>query len=150
MEDHPNILVFSAGGYGHIPIPLFMADMQLNNAKPIEKRKYLVSYVGTLDHAPGNLRGQMKDIVEQQARRHNFTYSIYKGPWWQEQMADSRVSLVPRGWGRTAYHLAETIQMGLIPVYIYSDRAMGAVPPDFPPLRILRQPDRPPAASHTP
>jgi len=121
MEDHPNILVFSAGGYGHIPIPLFMADMQLNNAKPIEKRKYLVSYVGTLDHAPGNLRGQMKDIVEQQARRHNFTYSIYKGPWWQEQMADSRVSLVPRGWGRTAYHLAETIQMGLIPVYIYSD-----------------------------
>merc|ERR1719434_104755 len=36
-------------------------------------------------------------------------------------MADSRVSLVPRGFGRTAFHLAETIQKGLVPVYVYDD-----------------------------
>ena len=36
-------------------------------------------------------------------------------------MRDSKFSLVPREFGRTAYHLMETLQMGLIPIYIYSD-----------------------------
>lgn len=45
----PNILVFSSGGYGHIPIPLFMRDQPLRNSKPMEDRRYLVSYVGGLE-----------------------------------------------------------------------------------------------------
>jgi hypothetical protein len=36
-------------------------------------------------------------------------------------MADSQSSLVPRGFGRTAYHLMETLQMGLVPIYVYDD-----------------------------
>lgn len=36
-------------------------------------------------------------------------------------MQESKFSLVPRGYGRTAYHLMETLQMGLIPLYVYSD-----------------------------
>ena len=31
------------------------------------------------------------------------------------------MSLVPRGFGRTAYHLMETFQMGRVPLYVYSD-----------------------------
>ena len=36
-------------------------------------------------------------------------------------MANSQTSLVPRGFGRTAYHLVETLQMGLVPIYVYDD-----------------------------
>eukprot|EP00667_Euglena_gracilis_P017364 EG_transcript_18288 len=121
MTEYPNILVFSSGGYGHIPIPLFMRDQPLRNSKPMEDRRYLVSYVGGLDHAPDNLRVQMKDIVESISTELNFSATVYKGPDWLKIMGDSCTSLVPRGWGRTAYHLAEVVQMGLIPIYIYSD-----------------------------
>ena len=36
-------------------------------------------------------------------------------------MKRSRLQLNPRGYGRTSYHLAETIQLGLLPVHIFSD-----------------------------
>ena len=31
------------------------------------------------------------------------------------------MSLVPRGNGRTSFHLAETLHLGLVPIYVYSD-----------------------------
>jgi hypothetical protein len=36
-------------------------------------------------------------------------------------MANSRFSLVPRGYGQTSYHLMETLQMGLVPIHVYLD-----------------------------
>ena len=45
----------------------------------------------------------------------------YYGPAWRETMAQSIVSLAPRC-SRTAYHVAETLQLGLLPVHVYSDR----------------------------
>lgn len=36
-------------------------------------------------------------------------------------MAHSKLSLVPRGNGRTAFHLMETLQLGLIPLFVYTD-----------------------------
>ena len=38
-------------------------------------------------------------------------------------MDRSRFNLCPRGYGRSSYHLAETIQMGRVPVYLYDDTA---------------------------
>ena len=40
---------------------------------------------------------------------------------WQEQMKNSRASLCLRGFGRTSFHLAETIQLGLLPIHVYDD-----------------------------
>lgn len=37
-------------------------------------------------------------------------------------MAQSRFSLCPRGFGRSSYHVAETLQLGLVPIHVYSDR----------------------------
>jgi len=37
-------------------------------------------------------------------------------------MARSRLQMCPRGFGRTSYHLAEAIQMGLAPVHVWLDR----------------------------
>ena len=36
-------------------------------------------------------------------------------------MIDSYASLCPRGYGRTSYHLVETLQQGLVPIHLYSD-----------------------------
>jgi hypothetical protein len=36
-------------------------------------------------------------------------------------MASSRAQLCPRGYGRTSYHVAEAIQMGLAPIHVYTD-----------------------------
>ena len=36
-------------------------------------------------------------------------------------MAASRASLCPRGFGRASYHLMEALQMGLLPIHVYSD-----------------------------
>ena len=38
---------------------------------------------------------------------------------WQEVMRASTANLAPRGYGRSAFHIAETIQMGLIAVYVW-------------------------------
>ena len=35
-------------------------------------------------------------------------------------MQDSKFSLCPRGFGRTSYHVMETLQMGLIPIHVYN------------------------------
>ena len=40
---------------------------------------------------------------------------------WREQMRDTRVRLSPRGFGRTAYHLMETVQMGVVPLHVFLD-----------------------------
>ena len=47
---------------------------------------------------------------------------------WREVMRRSRVSLSPRGYGRTAFHLSEIIQMGLLPVYVYNSNDSPWVP----------------------
>ena len=43
----------------------------------------------------------------------------YYGSDWRDVMARSKFSLCPRGYGRTAFHVYETLQMGLIPIYVY-------------------------------
>ena len=34
-------------------------------------------------------------------------------------MQSSKFSLCPRGYGRTSFHVMETLQMGLIPIHVY-------------------------------
>ena len=41
--------------------------------------------------------------------------------FWLLEMNMSAVNLAPRGFGRTSYKLAEVVQMGRIPFYMYDD-----------------------------
>lgn len=121
MENFPNLLVLSAGGYGHVPIPLLKQSEALNNQKDIAERSYFLSYVGKLTNAPHDMRKKMDKELNALAKARQFTYQHFHGEAWREIMTDSKFSLVPRGYGRTAYHLVETLQMGLIPIHVYSD-----------------------------
>ena len=105
LADFPNILVLSAGGYGHVPIPLLLRTASLNNHRPLAARQYLVSYVGTVAHGPGAIRFRLQDLVTDLSRSEGFNATFAQGPAWREIMAESVLSLVPRGSGRTAYHL---------------------------------------------
>ncbi len=129
-ESLPNLLVLSAGGYGHVPIPLIKQSEERRNDKiPVPERSLLLSYVGSLSHAPDELREKVNEQLEkwsmesspQSPVKGELSYQYYYGEDWRDIMTDSRFSLTPRGFGRTAYHVVETWQMGLIPIQVYSD-----------------------------
>jgi len=122
MKDIPNVLVLSGGGYGHVPVPLLKASENLVETSAAD-RTYIVSFMGTLGHAPHNLREDMAKTINSWARDLHITdkVKVASGEGWRGVMADSRFSMTPRGFGRTSYHLAETLQMGLVPIHVYTD-----------------------------
>jgi hypothetical protein len=179
-EEFPNLLVLSAGGYGHVPIPLFkQPEPVLQDSIDVSNRPTVLSYVGSLVNAPHDMRQRMHDdltqlsmaaavVLQQQEQQQRppdpeqpllqsnqssllfstslssaattttttrqpsppqqhhqqqqvSLYQFFYGDDWRTVMAHSKLSLVPRGNGRTAFHLMETLQMGLVPVVVYSD-----------------------------
>ena len=55
-----NVLVFSAGGYGHVPIPLIKGALAPLPPKPPAQRRYRASYLGSPHgHAPYGLRDRL-------------------------------------------------------------------------------------------
>lgn len=64
-------LVFSAGCSGHVPMPLFKQPEDLLGEaffKLMEKREFIVSYVGHPDHAPSQMRKKMIETMEKEAQ----------------------------------------------------------------------------------
>ena len=122
MADLPNILVFSSGGYGHLPVPLYhRAEQPRGPHTPFAERKFLVNFVG-YPRGPRNLRQRMSAAVQAQAQAQGFVaFTGHDNANWRHVMLDSVATLVPRGFGRSAFKLVETIQHGLIAIYVYSD-----------------------------
>lgn len=117
IESFPNLLVISAGGFGHVPVPLYKQQEALSNVIPMKDRKYLTSYVGSNGHGPKRIRERMIDALD--GDRSKFYHG--KIGTWRDVMINSKTQLVPRGFGRTAYHYVEAVQLGLIPIHIYTD-----------------------------
>jgi hypothetical protein len=126
IQKEYNIVVLSSGGYGHVAIPLLKQTERLANERhhkvPVYQRRHLVSYAGSLQHSPQNMRARMMDIVG------NDDDHYYYGRRWRRIMQDSKFSLCPRGFGRTSYHVMETLQMGLIPIQVYLDNDIPWIP----------------------
>jgi len=123
MGEMPNVLVLSGGGYGHVPVPLFKQPEKLQERKPMAQRKLLTNYMGSNRNAPHDMRAKMIQTLKETAAKLGFKDRIHVGfaNDWRKVMCNSKVSLCPRGYGRTAFHLVETLQMGLIPVHVYLD-----------------------------
>lgn len=153
LKEFPNLLVMSAGGYGHIAVPLaqtqghtisramwmFDKDVSIPRKRvPVSQRKYFISYVGGLDHSPRQMRPRMKDEVQRYAAVHGILDKVMfnrtgskKDRSWEDVMFNSRFSLTPRGYGRTSYHLMEAIQRGVIPIHVYTDMPWVPYPEVF-------------------
>ena len=114
----PHLLILSAGGHGHAAVPLLKQPEPLHASTPVALRRWLVSYVGDSTHAPDDLRRRMLRSVAATAAARRFSAFTEGGRRrdWRQVMASSRFSLCPRGFGRTSFHFAETILMGLLPI----------------------------------
>eukprot|EP00408_Alexandrium_pacificum_P063023 CAMPEP_0171174484 /NCGR_PEP_ID=MMETSP0790-20130122/10751_1 /TAXON_ID=2925 /ORGANISM="Alexandrium catenella, Strain OF101" /LENGTH=473 /DNA_ID=CAMNT_0011639359 /DNA_START=61 /DNA_END=1482 /DNA_ORIENTATION=+ len=157
MAEYPNLLVLSGGGYGHVVMPLVQTQgrtakwakeaydrgiyWQVNRTR-IPERPYFMSYVGSMIHAPEDMRERMQAEVLNFVQKHGildrpslqvkfYHVNDKRDKSWQQVMFDSRFSLAPRGYGRTSYHVAEVIQRGLIPIQVYTDMPWVPFPKVF-------------------
>lgn len=63
----------------------------------------------------------MMSVIKEQAKKAHLTYRDGQGPQWVEDMSGTKFNLAPRGYGRSSFRFAESIQMGRIPVFLYND-----------------------------
>ena len=121
-----NIIVLSSGGYGHVPIPLLKGVVQ----KRTGPRGVLVGSVVSL----WQMRRQLYRSLGGTALRGHLVQ--YHGKNWRQVLRNSTFCMAPRGNGRTSFHVAEGLQAGCIPIYVWDDLPWlpywGALPwPDF-------------------
>jgi hypothetical protein len=118
----PNILVLSAGGYGHVPIPLVKGHVgDPPGTVPLgsgswHNRGQLLAFVGRILK---NRRGLVR--VAQRALGDGFIWFRGDGDKWKDVVRSGRFYLAPRGFGRTTFALAEAIQLGTPPVYVWDE-----------------------------
>ena len=93
MAEFPNFLVPSAGGYGHVPVPLLKQPEEQLPSRPVRARRIFLSYVGSLVHAPRQVRLKMHGALQVQSRRLGVKYYYYSGSRWRDVMRDSVLSL---------------------------------------------------------
>ena len=117
-----NVMVFSAGGTGHVPIPL------LSDPHPPRDctKDLLASFIGQLNPDRGGPGTQIRQAMSEVFRaRHD---CIVEQTWsakhaslegFRDLMARSRFALCPRGYGRTSYRFYEAFDFGAVPVYIF-------------------------------
>lgn len=107
-----NLLVYSGGGGGDIPIPLLMKDRVYTE----HEKTIRCSFMGKIDSYSDQfgLRSQMRDKLS------NFA-TFGQGADWMEVMARSEFSLAPRGLGPTSFRLYEAIALSSLPIYIWND-----------------------------
>jgi len=115
---NPNILILSSGGNGHIPIPLLKSLLPY---VPYPTERFLFKYDVGFYGSQRSQRAMTIPTIELKLKERRVKYKIGKSEHWQKDMASTKFNLCPCGFGRTSYRLAETIQIGRIPVYLYGD-----------------------------
>ena len=115
----PNIISFSAGGYGHIPIPLIKGELAYQEPPAPSEWSADVGFFG--NPRPRLSRHQLlaetRRYINEAKMKSNFIPSLS----WEKEIGKTKFNLAPRGYGRTSYRLAEIVQIGRIPVYMFDD-----------------------------
>jgi hypothetical protein len=113
----PNLLVMSQGGKGHIPLLLWLRELHWRDYPIPDSYKYDAVFLGYA----GNhwMRFEMKKaMVDILAPDRVF---IGHRPNWTIYFNQSKFIMAPRGYGRNSFRIWETLQMGMVPIYIYTD-----------------------------
>ena len=107
-----NILIIHPGGRGHVPCLWHKAA---HNVTDVVEMRYKAVFMGTLHF--------QRELVLARFARH-FKDRYYQGtaPNWTEYYRRSMVVLSPRGYARGCFRTAEVLEMGLIPVLIFSQK----------------------------
>lgn len=99
---HPNILALSAGGFGHIVIPLIKGELPLQPHR--EEFAHDVGFYGNPRQPP---RPSMLPEMEGIAKELGLRFKLGQGSTWMEDMNETRFNLAPRGYGRSSFRFAE-------------------------------------------
>lgn len=132
----PNILVISAGGVGHVPIPLLgplsMEEPPKVEHHPFGKERSLLFFSGTVsNHQARKVALRLLKTAGYEALASS-TESVQAPPellttgcgsGTLRQMSQARFFLNMRGYGRMSFMLANAIQRGVVPVFLYDDIA---------------------------
>lgn len=115
-----NLLVFSSGGTGHIPLPLLCDKRE----HPAIERTLIASFQGVVRH-PRNDYPWRDAMAREFAGRPGVEVVDTAGEGtgrkdYLELLARSRFCLCPRGYGRTSFRLMEAMHAGCVPVYIHA------------------------------
>jgi len=110
-----NLFVMSQGGKGHIPLLLWLKPENVSNHPIADRYELDVVFMGS----PGShwVRGKIFDKINKTSLNSYFGW----GGDWKERYATAKFVLCPRGYGRNSYRLGEVLQMGMLPIYLYSD-----------------------------
>ena len=125
IENYPNILVMSAGGNGHIPLPHLKRNIPYQGFDPALRFKYDMSFVGT--PRPSGGRKKFLDSIQSERKAvqggEEVSLRITEKPFLESLTIynNTLLNLCPRGVGRTSFRLYEVIHVGKLPVYMYSD-----------------------------
>ena len=115
IDDFPNILMLSSGGFGHIPLPLIKGDLAR-----LDLPQYFsidIGFFGDVTHG-----GRTELFAELDRWTSDFIVRKGKSSHWVEDMGKTKFNLAPAGFGPTSFRLAEIIQLERLPVYLYFDR----------------------------
>jgi hypothetical protein len=117
---HPNIFSISAGGFGHMVIPLIKGEIDYVEP-PKSEHLFDFSFFGTNTFFK---RGHIMEVLKfAMSDLHVSRFHIGPHKEWVNGISNSKFSFAPRGFGRSSFRLAEIIQIGRIPIYIYDDIA---------------------------
>lgn len=110
-----NLFVANAGGKGNMPL-----IMRSKKQTPIKKLnysniKYDLVFMGSRTHV---IR---KILISTFQNMTNLSFFSGRSSKWKEIFYQSKAILCPRGFGRNTFRLTETIELGLIPIYVYND-----------------------------
>lgn len=114
QRNFKNILTISSGGYGYAKIPLL--SLQQNSLPHPQEFSFLVSFSGSL----GTHRVRRKCNVRL-SKLFKKKYLFYEGENWIDVVNNTHYVVCPRGFGRTAFKLYETLDMQRVPIYVYDD-----------------------------
>jgi hypothetical protein len=112
-----NLLILSQGGSGHVALPLWLFSLDWHKFPILRSYKYDVVFLGSLR----NHRVRPVMVNALRASMPHDRIFIGRSRSWTQFYRQSKFIMTPRGFGRNSYRLMETLQMGMVPVYIYTD-----------------------------
>lgn len=127
FHDKPNVLVFSAGGRGHVALPLIKHEFEhLPSPNDTSFYNYTLTFLGTKTN--GKTREILLNTLENEIKRfnkiqknpsHKVNYLFTHTPTWIEIVKRSMFNIAPEGRGRGTFRLSEIVQLGRIPVILH-------------------------------
>ena len=109
-----NVFVVSAGGKGHVPFLLLKGDLKPLDSFPRQSTLDTVFMGSRRTH-------YVRSLLYRKLRRLDGKVFFGKSSHWVSVYSSSKTVLCPRGFGRNSFRLTEALQLGLVPVYVYTD-----------------------------